>query len=172
MHAIGQNNTVSLTGYKGKALFFYSLCNTTRGLLVGTETGELFWADITEDEIVLRDQVALKANQIAAIYEDCAGRIWVATECEFGYLDEKNAYRTISSDNFNSSIECFYEDYQGNIWVASSHYGVMKLSESPFANLFDKIGMEGTYVNAVEFYQGDFYCGTDNGLVVLNEKYI
>lgn len=171
MYAIGENNTIALSGYLGKDLFFYSLCNTSKGLLVGTETGELFWADVTEREIILRSQVVLAANQISALYEDSAGRIWVATESEFGYLDDKNAYRTISSDNFNSSIECFFEDYQGNIWVASSHYGVMKLSESPFANLFDKIGMEGTYTNAVEYYQGDFYCGTDTGLVVLNEKY-
>jgi hypothetical protein len=64
----------------------------------------------------------------------------------------------------------FCEDYQGNIWLASSHYGVIKLSESPFINMFEKNGVEGEVVNAVVQYDGYYFCGTDNGLLVLDSN--
>ncbi len=62
------------------------------------------------------------------------------------------------------------EDYQGNIWLTSSRYGVLKLSANRFSNLFDKVGAVNSVVNAVMEYDDKFYCGTDNGLVIIEKS--
>ena len=115
-----------------------------------------------------KTQIAIEASQISTIFEDSKGRIWIATESGFGYLDQDEVFRKMEDAGFDSSIVCFHEDYQGNIWAASTHYGVMKLANSPFMNLFEKAGLEKEYVNAVQIYNHDYYCATDDGLVILD----
>lgn len=150
--------------------FGYSLALTSHGLMIGTESGELFSADIEGGKIVLKEQIDISANQISAIFEDSRNRIWVGTESGFGYIGQDGTYRKMSYEGFDSSIDYFHEDYQGNIWVASSRYGVMKLSESSFINAFERIGVENQVVNAITRYKGNFFGGTDKGLVVFSSE--
>ena len=149
-------------------LFYYCLAPTSRGLMVGTESGELFIIDISDSGELKKNRIEVPANQISAVFEDSRKRIWIAIENGFGYLLPDGTYEGMSYEGFDSSIVSFHEDYQGNIWAASTHYGVMKLSETSFVNLFDKAGIEKEYVNAVLCYNGDYYCGTDTGLIILN----
>ena len=151
-----------------KDYFYYALASTSHGLIAGTETGELFVLDVSNQEIKAKKQIAIEASQISTIFEDSKGRIWIATESGFGYLDQDEVFRKMEDAGFDSSIVCFHEDYQGNIWAASTHYGVMKLANSPFMNLFEKAGLEKEYVNAVQIYNHDYYCATDDGLVILD----
>lgn len=150
--------------------FYYCLESTSEGLLIGTETGELFSAEVSGSRILLREKTDISADKISALFEDSFCRIWIASGSELGYIGQDGGYRKMNIEGFDSSINCFHEDYQGNIWVASSSYGVMKLSESPFVNVFDSIGTEKQVVNAVEKYCGSYFCGTDKGLVVFNEN--
>lgn len=150
--------------------FYYCLASTSEEMLVGTETGELFSADISGDNILLRKKADISADKISALFEDSCGRIWLASGSEFGYIAQDGSYHKMSIEDFDGSISCFHEDYQGNIWVASTSYGVMKLSESRFANVFESIGAEKQVVNAVVKYRGSYFCGTDKGLVVFNEN--
>ncbi len=151
-------------------LFYYSLAATSKGLMVGTETGELFVAELSGNEFRIKEQKDISADKIAVILEDGKERIWIATGSGFGYVTSDGNFREMQFDGFDSSFSHVHEDYQGNIWIASSHYGVMKLSESSFVNMFEKNGAEGEVVNAVTYYDGHYFCGTDNGLVVLDSN--
>lgn len=150
--------------------FYYCLAKTSEGLLIGTESGELFSADIISGSIAAVSQIDIGAKQIAAVFEDNKGNIWTATESGFGYIGQDRSYHELNLGGFNSSIRYFHQDYQGNIWIASKNFGVMKLSESSFINAFEKIGAENQVVNAVCSYKGNYFCGTDTGLIVFNEK--
>ena len=150
--------------------FYYCLAPTSKGLMIGTETGELFSAEITTGKFVLKEKFDIGADQISAIFEDSSNRIWIAQRLETGYIGHDGKYRRVKFKGFDSSIVYFHEDYQGNLWLASSHYGVMKLSESPFLDVFEKAEVSPCVVNAVEYYGGTYICGTDNGLVVFDKN--
>lgn len=160
----GQLVTPSNSGY-----FFYCMARASDGLLVGTETGELFTAAVSDGKIVLSKKNDVSADKISAVFEDSRGHIWIALGSGLGYISPDGQYHPMSIDGFDSSINCIYEDYQGNIWFTSSHYGAMKLAESPFVNAFERIGAESQVVNAVTMYRGNYFCGTDKGLVVFNK---
>ncbi len=153
-----------------QGLFCYCLAATSEGLMVGTETGELFVFDVSDKGLEIQKQIHVSANEISAVFEDSDKRIWIATESGLGYFDPIGNYHKMYYNGFDSAVACFHEDYQGNIWIASTRYGVMKLSESSFINLFDKAGIKQEVVNAVTYYKGDYYCGTDDGLITLDGR--
>ncbi len=170
LYALDGTNQLTVSDPAMEQYFYYCMTVTENGLLVGTETGELFIFEIDETGLVCKEKITLGVKQISAVFEDSKGRVWVATDEGFGYLTGKDRYHAMDVEGFETDIDCFLEDYQGNIWIASPYYGVMKLSESAFVNLFEKANIENELVNAIVFYQGNYYCGTDNGLVILNGK--
>jgi len=169
IYALDGEETLTVVDAGVAGLFYYCLAATANGLMAGTETGEIFVFDVSERGLVVRDQIEMAASTVAAIYEDSKQRIWIATESGFGYIDSEGGYQNYY-DGFGTSVGCFHEDYQGNIWIASSRYGVMKLSESPFINLFEKAGVDNEVVNAVTYYNGDYFCGTEEGLLIFDGR--
>lgn len=167
VYALDEESKITVSDQMENEYFYYCMAVTSKGLIAGTDTGELFVMDLSDDEISIRKKIDMDASEITAIFEDSRNRIWVATEAGFGYFDGTGGYHKMYYEGFDSSIDCIHEDYQGNIWLTSSRYGVMKLSESSFANLFESAGIENKPVNAVCIYHGDFYCGTDEGLTIL-----
>ncbi len=167
LYALDGENMKTLSGVSG-SYFYYCLADTSKGLMVGTETGELFVLDSSDEGLFVRENIELGASVVCTLFEDSRKRIWVALDSGFGYIETDGVFHKMYYDDFPSSVVCFHEDYQGNIWAASSDYGVMKLSESPFYNLFDNSDAEGRVVNAVVLYDGDYYCGTDDGLIILD----
>lgn len=170
VHTIDENGVKQLDNNGFGDYFYFCIAPTSRGLMIGTETGELFCADVSSKGIALKEKIDITADQISAIFEDSKGRIWIAQRSETGYIGDDGKYRKVSFNGFDSSIVYFHEDYQGNLWLASTHYGVMKLSESPFIDVFEKAGIDARVVNAVEYYNGCYVCGTDSGLVVFTEN--
>ena len=66
------------------------------------------------------------------------------------------------------SIEEMTVDYIGNMWFASSQQGVMKITPTPFTDIYDKAGLAKEVVNATCLYDGKLFIGTNNnGLKVL-----
>ena len=167
LYALDGDNMRTVEGESGE-FFYYCLAATSKGLMVGTDTGELFVLDISRSGLYVKENIELGASRVCTLFEDSRNRIWIALDSGFGYMDQNGDFHKMYYDDFPSSIDWFHEDYPGNIWVASSNYGVMKLSESPFGNLFESAGIEGRVVNAVVYYEGDYYCGTDDGLVILD----
>ena len=167
IYAIDGNRKMTLAREASERYFYYCLASTSRGLMVGTDTGELFVLDVSEQGLFIKEHINISAGEISAVFEDSKKRLWIATDSEFGYLDKDNNYNKMYYNGF-SSVVYFHEDYQGNIWIASSKYGVMQLSESSFVNLFKKAGIENKVVNAVTYYNNDYYCGTDDGVVIID----
>lgn len=172
LHALNNEKrlSINITDELKDDFFFNTLAITSKGLMVGTETGEIFVLKIDAESVTVKEKINISADEITALFEDGRQRIWVATESGFGYIDKLGNYNKMYYEEFASSIVCFHEDYQGNIWIASSRYGVMKLTDSKFVNLFRKTGIDNKVVNAVINYKGDYYCGTDEGLLVLDGK--
>ncbi|MGN0577174.1 MAG: HD domain-containing phosphohydrolase [Ruminiclostridium sp.] len=170
VYAIDGDRKLTLDSAGMGDYFYYCLAPTSKGLMLGTETGELFSAEITTGRIVLKEKFDIGADQISAIFEDSSKRIWIAQRLETGYIGQDGKYQRVKFKGFDSSIVYFHEDYQGNLWLASSHYGVMKLSESPFLDVFEKAGVSSCVVNAVEYYDRTYICGTDNGIVAFDKN--
>lgn len=169
IYAIDGNKILKMNGTQSK-FFYYCMAKTQRGLMAGTDTGELFVLDISDKGLYVSDDIDIEASTISTLFEDSSQKIWIALESGFGYMESDGTFNKMYYEDFPSSIVCFHEDYQGNIWIASSKYGVMQLSESSFINLFEKNGLYGKVVNAVVYFDGDYYCGTDDGLVILDGK--
>jgi len=170
LYGIKDGNVFVTNKTQLKGDFFYSMAYTSKGMMAGTDKGELYVLDAGKEMIHLKRQVPFEAKEISAIYEDSKKRIWVATESEFGYFYGNDIFHPVNNTEFASSIDSFYEDYQGNIWVVSSNYGVMKLVENQFVNLFDVAEVKNTVTNAIILYDGAYYVGTDTGAVAINAE--
>ena len=98
------------------------------------------------------------------------GRVWVMSDQQLGYLDEKNNLVIVENLPLNDSLEMLTSDYQGNLWLASSRQGIMKIIANNFMSFGAEAGLAGQIVNATCFLNKRLYVGTDNGMVVLNSK--
>ncbi|MCM1308227.1 MAG: hypothetical protein NC223_06480, partial [Butyrivibrio sp.] len=142
---------------------------TSYGLLLGAYGNEVYVLEHDGGKIKIARKLTATISDVISMEEDKQGRVWLCAEAGMGFFDRDGIFHQKYYDNFDSSFEWIHADYQGNIWVASSRYGVLKLSQSRFLDLFAKAGASGLVVNAVVYYNGDFYCGTDNGLVILDK---
>lgn len=168
LSAIREGKVLSLSGTADEGLYYNTIARTRLGLLAGTTTGELFVLEVQEDDFRIKEKLESGLNDVETIYESKDGRIWLASDQGIGYFDTAMEYHELLFEGSDAAFECIHEDYQGNIWLASTRYGVIKLSKSYFQNLFGASGISAATVNAVLEYDGDYYCGTDQGLVVLD----
>lgn len=104
-----------------------------------------------------------------SFYEMTNGDIFVCSDSGVGYIDTNGTFTSINTDKFTSSIDNMLVDYQGDIWFSSSRLGLLKLCKSAFASLFNEVSEEARVVNAVQYYKGNMLCGTDNGLLIIDE---
>lgn len=148
--------------------FCNSVNLTSQGIMVGTSELFIFTLNTENQRVGIRKRRYSAVKNVLSIREDREGRIWICAEAGIGYYDADNIFHDQTDEKFNSSMECIHIDYQGNIWVASSRYGVLKLSKSRFVDVFSMSNIAGKVVNAVCAYDGDYYCGTDAGLVVID----
>ena len=151
-------------------VFYNCISSTGMGLAVGTAGGDIYILDVNKGGIGLKSHFRTPVQNIRKIKENEEGQIWICGENGFGYLKEGGTYHAQETEDFHASFEDIHEDYQGNMWVASSRYGVLRLSRSPFFNLFTHAEIDGDVTNAVVRYADCFYCGTDSGLVILDDE--
>ncbi len=166
-----ENDKVIYRGAKEEDASYYTCVGVLNNyILAGTSDNEI-------EELSFRDGEMREARRINTaslkgireIREDSTGKVWLAAENGLGYLTDRGLV-IVPVKEFESSIECVHEDYEGNIWMASSRYGVLKLSRSGFGELFLENGIEESVVNTVTKSRGMYYCGCDNGLVIIDEK--
>lgn len=160
---------VYATGSAETKNFFTCVQSTTHGITAGTDSGNVKIMELSGGELRESRNISISSGMITALYEDSSDRLWVGCENKFGFLSWTGRFYDKSSANFDDTISCFCEDYQGNIWVTSQRYGIMKICESRFVDLFEKAGAEPEGVNAVEFWENDYYIGTDTGILVFDE---
>lgn len=104
------------------------------------------------------------------IVADEEGGYYLCAEQGMGYLSADGSYTDLCRDEFAGSVAGALEDYQGNVWFVSNKLGVMKLSENPFKDIFDKANVENSVVNAVLVKDEELFVGCDDGLRVIGLK--
>ena len=96
------------------------------------------------------------------------GTIYVCTDNGIGYLKDDGSFAKTETGTFNRSIQNMETDYQGNLWFASSRHGLLKMTLSPFEDLYSEAGIEEKVVNATALWNGLLYVGTDVGIDIIN----
>lgn len=157
-------------GSERAGTYYTCISNTSDKIWAGTSADELVEVRIVNDRIAIANRMdTAPLSGICAIEEDSTGKVWLAADTGCGYLSEQGVM-ALAIKGFDSSVESVHEDYEGNIWFASSRYGVLKLSRSVFGELFAEAGVDSAVVNTICLYEGAFYCGSDNGLVILDRE--
>ncbi|MCR4788403.1 MAG: HD domain-containing protein [Lachnospiraceae bacterium] len=138
-------------------------------LMVGTSTNHIYEYSIIRDDFDLKKVITCSdINSINNINYINDGTLFISTDSGISYID-KSGYHVLNTNDFNNSIDNMLYDYQGNLWFTSSRLGLLRLAKSPFKDIYGAVGMERKVVNAIVFWQNDFYIGTDKGLDVVDK---
>ena len=138
-------------------------------LMVGTSTNHIYCYDVSGDEF--KQLSVTTCEDVASInnlnYLD-DGTLFISTDSGISYIDT-TGYHKLNTNDFNNSIDNMLYDYQGNLWFTSSRLGLLRLAKSPFKDVYGAVGMERKVVNAIVFWQDNYYIGTDKGLDVVDK---
>ncbi|MCR4927699.1 MAG: HD domain-containing protein [Lachnospiraceae bacterium] len=139
-------------------------------LMVGSTTNHIFCYDIESGRFTDPDPIECEdVNYINNINYLSDGTLFISTDSGVSYIDAEG-YHKLNTNDFNNSIDNMLYDYQGNLWFTSSRLGLLRLAKSPFRDVYGSIGMERRVVNAIVFWQGGYYIGTDKGLDVVDRS--
>lgn len=108
-------------------------------------------------------------QNVSQLRWDSQGQLWACTYRGVGHLSAEGLIE-LQYPGFSNAVRDMIEDYEGNYWFASSHNGVMKLSLSPFADLYSYLSLEKKVINAVTMHQEMLWVGTDVGLDVIDQN--
>lgn len=138
-------------------------------IYVSTTGNDIIEISIDDDGVYTQNNIACGSlNCITRIQKTKEGVVWLSADNGIGYLNEDGTVNVLQCSGFDSSIECMLQDYEGNYWFTSSRFGVMRMCKNAFTNIHESANKEGPVVNAVTGYEGYLYCGTDNGLQIIN----
>ncbi|MCR5426685.1 MAG: HD domain-containing protein [Lachnospiraceae bacterium] len=139
-------------------------------LQVGTTTNHIYTFDVSDDDLLQKSKQTcedvISINNLNYLSD---GTLFISTDSGVSYIDARG-YHRINTNDFNNSIDHMLYDYQGNLWFTSSRLGLLRMSKSPFKDVYSTVGMERKVVNTIVFWQGDYYIGTDNGLDVVDRS--
>ncbi|MCR5203511.1 MAG: HD domain-containing protein [Lachnospiraceae bacterium] len=136
--------------------------------MVGTSTNHVYQFDVSGDDFKeLKVETCSDVSSINNINFLDDGTLFLSTDSGVFYFDA-SGYHHLNTNDFNNSIDNMLYDYQGNLWFTSSRLGLLRLAKSPFKDIYGAIGMERHVVNAIVFWQGNYYIGTDKGLDVVD----
>ena len=139
-------------------------------LMVGSSTNHIYCYDISGDNFnQVKVMTCDEVNSINSLNYISDGTLFVTSDSGISYFD-KSGYHHLNTNNFSNSIDNMLYDYQGNLWFTSSRLGLLRLSKSPFKDVYGSIGMERQVVNAIVFWRNCYYIGTDKGLDVVDKS--
>ncbi|MCR5203118.1 MAG: HD domain-containing protein [Lachnospiraceae bacterium] len=150
----------------------YSCCDFIGNTLyTGTMSGRIIKYKVENDRLEEIKSFKCKGfQQINQFCEDKEGRICVCADNGIGFFDDKSEFKKQKTVDFNYSIEKMTIDYQGNLWFASSRLGLLRLSQTPFSDVYSDVGINGKVINTT-FKDGNLlYSGTDDGLEIIDIK--
>ena len=146
----------------------HTACFADDLLLAATEDDNVLLYQTEKEQLKLVRTITMDGiESVNSFYMTEKNEIFVCSDTGVAIVQENGAYEKLSTGKFTSSIDNMLIDYQGNLWLSSSRLGLLELCQSPFAELFPEIG-ETAVVNATEKWQGLLFCGTDNGLIILD----
>ncbi len=141
-------------------------------LLIGTTSNLIYEFALKDKQLRLQRRERLDdVESINSFYvtDDGSKDIFVCSDNGITVLHNDYTYSKLKTDTFSSSVYSMQIDYQGNLWFCSSRKGLLKMSKSPFQELFPQTGADAVVVNSTEKWKNMLFCGTDNGLVIIDE---
>ncbi|MGB0523317.1 MAG: two-component regulator propeller domain-containing protein [Flammeovirgaceae bacterium] len=154
----------------------YAICLTESGdLWLGTEDG--FQVFDPKGQTIKRSEVPQSklAALVNSIYEDRAGRIWIASSKGLYFWDkDTEAIKSFPTAFTVADVRLVFEDQQQNLWVGSYEDGLMKLSKNRKAQrYFRKAQYDGSLPdNSIhtiyEDRAGILWIGTNSGVLAYN----
>ncbi len=139
-------------------------------LKVGSSTNHIYTYDISGDSFKQQSETTLDGvSSINDLSYLSNGTLFVSAENGVSYVDG-TGFNPLNTNDFDNSIDNMLCDYQGNLWFTSSRLGLLRLSKSPFKDVYGSIGMERRVINAIVSWQNSYYIGTDTGLDVVNKN--
>lgn len=139
-------------------------------MLLGTTGNVALIYDMAKDTPRLINRVSLEGIEyINSFFCSENEEVFICSDSGVAVMQNNYTYKKLNTNNFNSSIDNMLVDYQGNLWFSSSRLGLLEMCPTPFMELFSKIG-KNLVVNSTEKWQGLLYCGTDDGLTIINEN--
>ncbi|MCR5684384.1 MAG: HD domain-containing protein [Lachnospiraceae bacterium] len=138
-------------------------------LMVGSSTDHIYRYSIFEGTLKQIDAITCDgAAGINSLNYLDDGTLFICADNGVAYMNG-NVCRWLNTNDFSNSIDNMLYDYQGNLWFTSSRLGLLRLTKSPFKDIYGTIGMERKLVNAVVLWQDCYYIGTDEGLDVVDK---
>lgn len=155
----------------------YSAVSDAQGnIYIGTGDNYIYKVDFKNADYSA-DSFSLTEYSTGGIstYNDmCAdenGNIWGAAINGIGYVDSDGDWHTVNVEHASAANRIIL-DYEGNIWIASTSYGVIHLVNGLYSTPNIAAGLVSTSLNAVAAgSDGNYYIGTDTGLIVLDKNY-
>lgn len=140
-------------------------------LLLGTSGNTIYVYDLAMGMPKLSEEIQLDGIEaVNRFYVTADKDIFICSDSGIAVLYEDGTYSKLNTDNFSSAVYSMLADYQGNLWFCSARQGLLEMSSSPFEELFPKMGVEASVVNTTEKWQELLFCGTDSGLVIIDES--
>ncbi|MBQ7926581.1 MAG: response regulator [Lachnospiraceae bacterium] len=141
------------------------------GFLLGTTGSQIDKALLQGKKLVTEAFcIPQELADAVRIVADEEGGYYLCAKQGLGYMKGNGSYVDLCKDDFSVSVSGAMKDYQGNVWFVSNKQGVMKLSENPFKDIFDKAEIENSVVNAVLVRDDELFVGCDDGLRVIGIK--
>ena len=139
-------------------------------LLLGTTDNDVLIYDMSADTpCLIREFSVEEIEGINSFYVTDNMEIFICSDTGVVVVRKDFSCKKLNTNNFMSSINNMLIDYQGNLWFSSSRLGLLEMCKSPFVEVFSKIGEESV-VNTTEKWQGLLFCGTDDGLIIVDEN--
>ncbi len=138
-------------------------------LYAGTAGGQIIIYDHNDGNLneIKRIKCAGTSN-INRLFMKDNGAVYISADSGIGYIDSDDVYNPVKTGNFSRSIMNMLIDYQGNMWFTSTRHGLLRMSVSPFKDIYSDVGLEERVVNSTCLYNGLLYSGTDSGLDVID----
>ncbi len=141
-------------------------------LLMGSTSNTIYEYKVEDDRPKLQRKAELDGIEaINSFYVTDNGNsdIFVCADNGIAVLHNDYTFNKFKTEEFSSTVYSMLIDYQGNLWFCSSRRGLLKMSKSPFQELFTQTGAASAVVNTTEKWHDMLFCGTDTGLVILDE---
>lgn len=138
-------------------------------LFLGTEENDVCIYKVDGEKLKLTKTIHLEDVESINSFSMIEDEMFICSDTGVILLQKDGSYKKLNTNNFTSSIDNMLVDYQGNLWFSSSRLGLLEMCQSPFIELFSEID-ENAVVNATQKWQNLLFCGTDNGLVIVDEE--
>ncbi len=138
-------------------------------LYLGSQESKVLVANFKDKPYIIRRISTAPLNSVNGILK-YGSNVWISFTNGIGYVDEKNKLHVMEGLPMTSTVGEIMKDSEGDLWFTSSRQGIMKIVPDRFTDVSRQAGLENMVVNSTCIRSGQLYLGTDNGLVILNNR--